>query len=80
VLFQSRPNQPLATSAPKDDDAVEVNRELTCSECACSAAGEVRGWQAHLVDLNDDGEDEVALFCPSCAAREFDGYRRGTND
>jgi hypothetical protein len=25
-------------------------------------------WQAHL-----DTEDELVFYCPSCAAREFDG-------
>jgi hypothetical protein len=54
----------------------DVSTELICSECACFAGGDARGWQAHLVDLDDDDEDEVAFFCPSCAASEFDGYRR----
>jgi hypothetical protein len=34
------------------------------------------GWQAHLVDVDDDGEDEVVFYCPHCAAREFGGRRR----
>jgi hypothetical protein len=49
---------------------------LICSECERMSDAEANGWQAHLVDLNEDGEDEVAFFCPNCAAREFDGYRR----
>jgi hypothetical protein len=44
---------------------------LTCSECACPSDEQARGWEGHLVDLDDDGEDEVVSFCPACAAREF---------
>jgi hypothetical protein len=54
----------------------DVSTELICSECASFAAGQAHGWQAHLVDLDEDGEDEIAFFCPSCAACDFDGYRR----
>ncbi len=35
-----------------------------------SVSGE-RGWQAHHVDLDDDGDDELVFYCPGCAAREF---------
>jgi hypothetical protein len=44
-------------------------------ECECSSDDPADGWEGHLVDLDDDGEDEVAFFCPRCAAREF--YARG---
>jgi hypothetical protein len=44
---------------------------LTCSECENLCDDEALGWEGHLVDLDDDGEDEVVFFCPSCAAREF---------
>jgi hypothetical protein len=50
--------------------------KLVCVECGCPASGEAHGWQGHLVDLDENGEDEVAFFCPNCAAREFDGNRR----
>jgi hypothetical protein len=46
---------------------------LLCTECGCESTGAERGWQGQLVDLNDDGGDEVAFFCPDCAAREFGG-------
>jgi hypothetical protein len=42
-----------------------------CEECGCVNTDGERGWQAHVVDLDDDGEDEVVLFCPRCAEREF---------
>ena len=29
------------------------------------------GWEAHLVDLDDDGQDEVVFYCPACAEDEF---------
>ena len=30
-----------------------------------------QGWEAHLADLDDDGQDEVVFYCPVCAEREF---------
>ena len=44
---------------------------MRCEECGEEATGRASGWEAHLVDLDDDGEDEVAFYCASCAAREF---------
>lgn len=44
---------------------------LVCCECERRAVGTVAGWKGHLVDLDDDGRDEVAFFCPACAVREF---------
>ena len=58
---------------------------LVCCECQRRSAGTATGWQGYLVDLDDDGQDEVVFFCPGCAVREFgnaptagdDGYERG---
>lgn len=44
---------------------------LTCIECACASDDRAVGWEAHLVDLDDDGADEIVCFCPRCSAREF---------
>ena len=44
---------------------------LVCVACDRTDGGSARGWQAYLADLDDDGWDEVVLFCPSCAYREF---------
>jgi hypothetical protein len=44
--------------------------------CGREQAERERGWQGHLVDLDEDGVDEVAFFCPRCAAREFGGIAR----
>jgi hypothetical protein len=44
---------------------------LVCCECERRLAETATGWQGYLADLDDDGLDEVAFFCPGCAAREF---------
>ena len=44
---------------------------LQCVECSVSAPAGARGWQGHLVDLDDDAEDEVVFYCSNCADREF---------
>jgi hypothetical protein len=30
-----------------------------------------------VIDLDGDGEDEVAFFCPACVEREFRPYSKG---
>ena len=41
---------------------------MTCEECGIEAAGQAWGWQAHMVDLDDDGiEDDVLFYCATCA-------------
>lgn len=44
---------------------------LICVECQAQADDQAWGWQAYLADVDDDGEFDVVLFCPSCAGREF---------
>jgi hypothetical protein len=44
---------------------------LVCVACEGEADASARGWQAYLADIDDDGRDEVVLFCPPCADREF---------
>jgi hypothetical protein len=48
-----------------------IPSNLVCCDCERRAVGTAAAWQGHLVDLDDDGKDEVAFFCPTCAAREF---------
>jgi hypothetical protein len=48
-----------------------VSAELYCCECGCPSAASASGWRCYIVDIDDDGRDEVVLFCPVCAAREF---------
>jgi|GEM_PF-6566273 len=47
--------------------------QLVCVECASVSENRAEGWEGHLVDLDDDGDDEVVFFCLTCADREF-GY------
>jgi len=48
-----------------------VTVELVCCECGRRAGESATRWQGYLVDVDDDGQDEVVFFCPACAAREF---------
>jgi hypothetical protein len=41
---------------------------LVCVECGRVSTARASGWRALVAD-----EDEVAIYCPGCAAREFDG-------
>jgi DNA-directed RNA polymerase subunit RPC12/RpoP len=45
---------------------------LRCAECGNEAAKDATGWLACLIVGDEDAEDieEVAIFCPECAARE----------
>ena len=44
---------------------------MKCEECNCEAEGDARGWEALLVDLDDDGQVEMVFYCRACAAKEF---------
>jgi hypothetical protein len=45
----------------------EYAKTLRCVECATETTDGV-GWRALLTI-----DDEIAVYCPECAAREFDG-------
>lgn len=50
-----------------------TNRRMTCVECgavAAANASSARGWRAYLTDEGDPPV-YVAVYCPSCARREF---------
>jgi hypothetical protein len=48
-------------------EALELpSRPLCCVECGCVCLEGCRGWRAYLA-----GEDEVVVYCPACAVREF---------
>jgi hypothetical protein len=53
-----------------DSGAAEIERpepgHLTCSACPRVARGHAIGWRAYLTD-----DDDVAIYCPACAARAF---------
>jgi DNA-directed RNA polymerase subunit RPC12/RpoP len=44
----------------------QVVAALVCLECG-TEAGLARGWRAYL-----DAEASLLVYCPHCAAREFD--------
>ena len=51
---------------------------LNCEECATQPATveEALRWRAYLIAVvEDEGGEEVAVYCPECADREF-GDRR----
>jgi hypothetical protein len=51
----------------------ENRRVLACAECGRVADHEASGWRAYREDLpGEDDPHPVAVFCPTCAAREFD--------
>jgi predicted RNA-binding Zn-ribbon protein involved in translation (DUF1610 family) len=64
------PKGPLALSLAASQTSRVVNAPV-CEECGRAIAKGQRGWLGYLVDLDDDGEDEVLFFCPRCAEREF---------
>jgi hypothetical protein len=44
---------------------------LTCVECGREQAVGERGWRAYLTD-DEDGSAEAVVYCPECAAHEFE--------
>ena len=51
---------------------------LSCEECASQPATveEALRWRAYLISVVEpEGDEEVAVYCPECADREF-GDRR----
>lgn len=50
-------------------------RRLICEECGCVSRREAEGWAAFLGEDRTGVEpSSVGLFCPRCAALQFD-YR-----
>jgi hypothetical protein len=54
-------------------DAPYANR-LQCVECGRVSRENERAWRAHLT-AEDDGGENVAIYCPECDRREFRGER-----
>ena len=45
-------------------------------ECERRSSDRARGWRGFLVDRDDDGqEDDIVVYCPGCASREFSELR-----
>jgi hypothetical protein len=52
-----------------EDDAVstaQATEALACIECGDESAADARGWRVYRL------EAELLIYCPGCAAREFD--------
>lgn len=47
-----------------------VDLVLVCAECGVQSDRDAEGWRAFLTC---DEPPEAAVFCPECAATEFDG-------
>ena len=84
--FSVRPtNAPVSGASTGGDSRLSAlrlsrgySRERAAGiECAREDRDSEWGWAGYLVDLDDDGEDEVAIFCPDYAAREFGKGRPG---
>ena len=60
---------PSVTYARRPDPSSSAG--VRCQECGVEAEQDAQGWEAHLADLDDDGQDEVVLYCPVCAEYEF---------
>jgi hypothetical protein len=46
---------------------------LECEQCGCASRGRARGWAAFVAEDDEHGEPPcVGIFCPRCAAVEFD--------
>jgi Zn finger protein HypA/HybF involved in hydrogenase expression len=58
----------------ESDELTEQAETLRCAECGTTTLDGI-GWRAALTVGDEDAEDEeqVAVFCPECAARELDG-------
>jgi hypothetical protein len=56
-----------AFTSPNPESAHSVGT-LRCLECQTESEGTAAGWLAFLTD-----EDEVGIYCPTCAEREFGG-------
>jgi hypothetical protein len=53
---------------------LQAARTLRCSQCGMESTDGF-GWRAYLTvgPEHDEEIEEVAVFCPACAALEFDG-------
>jgi hypothetical protein len=54
----------------RDEGQVDVELVLECVECGVLSTGNAAGWRA-IVGPGDGLEDELAVYCPACADREF---------
>jgi DNA-directed RNA polymerase subunit RPC12/RpoP len=58
----------------------QARSAIRCAECGAEVDELAAGWGAYLADDLDDEEDEVLLFCPECARREFGPFDAGLSE
>jgi hypothetical protein len=52
---------------------------LQCVECRKEVGEIALGWQAYLVgDPDTEDDEEVVVYCPDCARREFGPFDAGS--
>ena len=58
----------------------QVKSALECIECRKRPSYEnAAGWQAFLIsDPDTGGDEEVVVYCPDCARREFGPFYGGS--
>ncbi len=57
-------------SNDRGSDWIRQGRDLRCVECDRRASRGAPGWRAYRT-LEHDGSAGTAVYCPSCARREF---------
>jgi hypothetical protein len=63
---------PLGMNRGRSTDELHV---LACTGCPRVSSFSAKGWKSYRVeDPDDDGEPELAFYCPECA-REFSESR-----
>lgn len=55
------------------DTSGDSLRQLRCLECGQVADVYAHGWRGYLGGGYEGEPLEVGIYCPTCAAREFDG-------
>jgi hypothetical protein len=51
---------------------------LECVECGKGEDEVAPGWQAYLIgDPDMDDDEEIVIYCPGCARREFGPFSAG---
>ena len=53
---------------------------IRCTECGTESDELAAGWRAYLAGDFDEEEEEVLLFCPRCASREFGTFDSGLSE